>query len=482
MSKDYTTIFKAYDIRSLYNEPMDTTCSYSLWYVLWKYLIEKRWADQPLLVASDWREWNEDLLMSFLAWFYDAWGKNWHTSNTLVQSLWAQKHDFWVCSTAFFYWCVYQQYELWVIFTASHNPPWRVWMKIVDKSAALLPTELLQWLIDEYIPCPYDKKHMFMQDLRKKIYTALDKPHEKIMKKRITYVSLVSNMLPEKNYKLVVDYSWGTATGYEYAFFQLLQQQGWEIIHLNEKTDRYFSAHLSDTNQPINYQQLAQAVQEHHADCGIMFDGDGDRLWVVDQYGNMIQWDMLIPIIAQSILAQQPWSPIIYDITCSNNVLTAIKKAWWTATYSKVWYKNVKQEMLEHGAVFGGELSGHLLFPETWYAESPLLALCHFLQTLDQFPDCAAMVQRYTHWHKLPVMNYAVDDKASLLHTIQITYQDYTQNLLDWVRVDAEEWWFLIRPSNTEPKVRLYIEATTQEQCAFLLQELEAIIGSSSIG
>lgn len=482
MSK-YSSVFKPFDIRSIFNDPLDLDFTYSLAKALWRNFVKKYGSDSEFLLWCDWREGNYALMIAFIAWLQDWWCDSWVLVNTLAESFDDQEHPLGVCSTSFFYRCMYKNYHMWAILTASHNPPERVGMKVANINAALIPSHELEAMVDEYEEFPYSDDEAYIDAIETVIEQSLLSPNSKIYEQRSGYIDLLAEYFDsDKPITIVVDYSGGAACGYEQAFFEILQEQ-WniEIIPINNSIDSFFTAHLSDTNQAINYVQLGEAVVAHKADFWVMFDGDWDRLGIVDENGVMVQGDMIIPVIATSVLHDNPWARIIYDITCSNNVVESIKKAGWEPIPSKVWYKNVKKVMMDEQAVFWWELSGHLLFPETWYAESPLLALWHILSVLPYHKTFSSMIATYTHRIKKPVTNYAVDDKASVLQAIKEQYADYALNELDWIRIDSDNWWLLVRPSSTEPKLRTYIEARDPAQIETLTAELEKIIWSKPL-
>lgn len=474
--KNYSKVYKAYDLRSIYNDPMDSSFAYSLWKWMGTHFVKEYWVDADFLLWCDTRTPNKELLVAFICGLEDAGCKKWVSCNTAVESLWEQDHSIWVSSTAFFYRCMFKTFHLGAIFTASHNPPERVGMKNANSSASLLPSHELEEMVDGYVDFPYE----WDKDTEIRIVTKLEQfliePDKRITKKWKEYVDLMAEQIDEvkKPYKIIVDYSWWACVWYEYAFFELLaQESNIEILHLNECADATFSAHLSDTNQPSSFEQVWKAVRKHKADFGVMFDGDGDRLWVVDEDWWFVSWDILVPLIAKSLLATNPWRSVVYDITCTNSAPDIIKETWWTAYASKVWYRNVKWLMKKVDAIFWWELSGHLLFPETWYAESPLLALVYIFQTLDTYETFSAMVADNTRWVKQPVTNYTVEDKLWAMQAIKEAYSDYSQNELDGIRIDWSDWWFLVRASNTEPKLRTYIEARTQEKVDEIRNDIE---------
>ena len=445
--KQYDSCYKSYDIRSIYNEPMDSSFTYSLGKGIGKHLLTTVWEDATFVFGADVREANNELIYRFLKGLEEVWITNYIGIWLPVESKDDQQQLRWVCSSAMLYYVAKHDFDMWAVFTASHNPPEYVGMKVVNHEALLVPSGDLKAMVETYEPVwEIDEDERFG--------------------------SL------SKTVKLVVDFSNGSAISYEKSYFDALwESEQFSFVYLDELADSTFSSHESDTTNPHDYENLMKAVVAESADFGIMFDGDADRLWFVNKKGEYVSGDLMVAVMSKNILRDaKEGSAIVYDVTSTNTIPEVIREMWWTPLVSRVGHRYIKEKMIEHNAIYGGELSGHLFFPEAWSIEFPLLALYHTLSEMEQFDWFDEMVAGICTYYKPPLVNYTVQDKEAVLETIKKAYSSYEQDYTDGVRVNFNDGWFLVRPSNTEPKMRMYIEGPTKEICEARVKELEAYL------
>jgi phosphomannomutase len=203
---------------------------------------------------------------------------------------------------------------------------------------------------------------------------------------------------------------------------------------------------------------------------------DGDRVFFCTEKGAVVPGDITTALIAQEILKQQPGATILYDLRASRTVKEVVEAAGGKALMSKVGHSNIKAQMRDTGAVFAGEVSGHLFFTP-WYAESGLLALGYVLRVMQEqsgtLSDIIAPLLRYP---KTPEINFEVEDKATVLAKLKEAYADAEMLELDGVSIIYPTWWANVRASNTEPLLRLNMEADTQELLEEKRTEIESII------
>jgi phosphomannomutase len=255
-----------------------------------------------------------------------------------------------------------------------------------------------------------------------------------------------------------------------------------ELVRLNFELDGTFPVHQPDPLDPKNLEILRQAVIEHHADLGIAPDGDGDRYFFVDERGEVVRQEILRGIMAQIALRETPGATVCYDIRPGKITKDLIEEAGGKAIVTRVGHSHIKKAMIEAGAVFGGESSGHYFyqFPfGTFEAPAPLVL--KFLRWVSEqgksLSEAVAIYRsKYTNSGEI---NSEVEDVSAVLKTIQEKYSDGEISLLDGVTVTYPDFWFNVRGSNTEPLIRLNLEATTPALMEEKRDEVLAIIRGS---
>lgn len=289
------------------------------------------------------------------------------------------------------------------------------------------------------------------------------------------YLDMVSEGVSARGLKIVVDAGNGMAGILLKDFFDRV---GGEVTALYWNPDGSFPNHEANPLEEKNMQDLHAAVKETGADVGIAFDGDADRVFFGTEQGVTVPGDITTALIAREILGEQPGSTILYDLRSSRATREAIEEAGGKAVMSKVGHSNIKKHMRETGAVFAGELSGHFYFTP-WYAESGFLAVKYILNFLQRekkpFSGIVAPLLRYA---KTPEINFEVERKDAVLAALKKKYADAEILELDGMTVSYPDWWANVRASNTEPLLRLNMEAKTPELLAEKQAEIEGILKS----
>ncbi len=480
--KAYEKAYKAYDIRGVYGEHVDTTLAYAVGRAVGRKVLEKDGAEGSVLISADVREYNNQLIYYFVKWCESVGCTNVIGVWLPVENVGGQ-HQYWgVASTAMYYYLNKDICTMGAQFTASHNPPQYAGMKIVDHESHLVETAVIrEWVGDEYPEQPETYDEADFQRIRARV---MDPQHPLRMTLRQRYEQMVSLLHQKfssltKHYKIVIDCSNGAGIAYEkQILLDILGQQWHTLIFLNDKADAQFQAHFSDTTNPHDYVQLVAAVKEHSADLGIMFDGDADRLGLVDNEWNVIGGDMVVAVITQNILKKLPaGQAVVYDVTSTQAIRDVIEKYQWIPVPSRVGHRFIKEKFVEHNAVFGWELSGHLFFTETWGLENTLFALYHILDELQWYASCAAMITTINPYYKPALVNYEVHNKDEILDRIKTHFAAYELDFTDGIRVNMPDFWFLVRASNTEPIIRLYSEAKNGEIWRQHIEEVNQILG-----
>lgn len=248
-------------------------------------------------------------------------------------------------------------------------------------------------------------------------------------------------------------------------------------VRLYDSLATPFSAHEANPLKLETLDELRAAVTASHCDLGIAYDGDADRVGFVDEKGAIIPMDLTTALLAKIILEKKPGSTILYDLRSSRAVKEVIEENGGIAHECRVGHAFIKRQMRTDGAIFAGELSGHYYFEENSFAEAgtlPAILLLNLMaKTGKTISTLVAEVRRYAHSEEI---NSEVVDKEAVLQILRERYADGTPSELDGLKVDYPNWWFNVRPSNTEPLLRLNLEAKTPEMMEVKKAELLAII------
>jgi len=258
---------------------------------------------------------------------------------------------------------------------------------------------------------------------------------------------------------------------------QIFKKLPVQLYHLFPELDGRFPNHLPNPLVEENLEDIKQTVRKKKADLGVAFDGDGDRIIFVDEKGEVVPPDLIGVLVAESILRQYPGQKIMYDIRSSNIVKEKIKEAGGVAIMSRVGHSFIKERMRKENIVFAQEFSGHYYFKDRYFAESPFFVLFKILERLSEskkkFSDIIKEYKKYYHSGEI---NFEVADKEKKIKELEKKFSKGKKTYLDGLRVDFKDWWFNVRPSNTEPLLRLVIEAKTKEVLEKKKKEISALI------
>jgi phosphomannomutase len=239
------------------------------------------------------------------------------------------------------------------------------------------------------------------------------------------------------------------------------------LHHLYAELDGTFPNHPADPLDPENQKDLKAAVLEHHADVGLAFDGDADRVFLVDEKAEDVSGSLLTALVARAMLHQEPGAKIVHNLICSWIVPESIRAEGGVPIRTRVGHSFIKQVMAETGAIFGGEHSGHYYFRNNYRADSGLIAAVVAMGELssagEPLSDVLAPFRKYFDSGEI---NSRVDDPRAKVEQIAAALVDGRQDRLDGLTIEYPDWWFNVRPSNTEPLLRLNVEATTAELLA----------------
>ncbi|MDE2480902.1 MAG: phosphomannomutase/phosphoglucomutase [bacterium] len=354
-----------------------------------------------------------------------------------------------------------------VMITASHNPAQYNGMKFTRKAAEAisLDTGLAQIrdrLIANDLPAPAAKpgaivERFILDDFAEHCLSFVDR----------TAI---------KPFKIAIDAGNGMAGETVPHVFKHLPC---EVIPLYFELDGTFPNHPASPIEPENMVDLQAAVRKHGCDLGVAFDGDADRMFIVDEKGELIDGSTVTALVALNTLKKEPGAKILYNLICSRSVPELVEKAGGTAIRSKVGHSIIKKLMREEDIVFGGEHSGHFYFKKNWYADSGMIALMQCLEVFSEAnaPVSAVIAPIDTRFRSGEI-NSEVKDVPAKLAELQAKYADATLDHLDGITISYPHWWMNIRPSNTEPLLRLNVEGDTKELMERHRDEALALIRS----
>ena len=245
---------------------------------------------------------------------------------------------------------------------------------------------------------------------------------------------------------------------------------------LFEELDGTFPNHPADPIQPENLVDLRRKVIEVKADVGLAFDGDADRVFLVDERANPVSGSLTTALVASAILEREGPGPILHNLICSRATVEAIRRAGGHPIRTRVGHSYIKALMAETGAAFGGEHSGHYYFARNFGADSGLIAaliVLERLSTLDgSLSSLLAPIDRYANSGEV---NTEVADPSAVIEKVSSYFADQPQDRLDGLTVDCGDWWFNLRPSNTEALLRLNVEGPDDQQVAERVTEILAL-------
>jgi phosphomannomutase len=253
---------------------------------------------------------------------------------------------------------------------------------------------------------------------------------------------------------------------------------GLEIVPLYEELDGTFPNHEANPLRESNLDDLRAKVKEIGAPLGVAFDGDADRCAFVDEEGRTVHADLMIVILARGMLARHPGKGIIYDLRSSTVVREEIERLGGRPVRERVGHSFMKETMRREDCIGGGELSGHFYFAENYYTDCGILACILALNQLCQegrtLKDAADELRRY---YSTGEINFQVEDKDSLMKAVEDRYPDGEIDHLDGVTVTYPDWWVNVRPSNTEPYLRMCLEANTDQLMQQRRDEMFELLG-----
>ena len=259
--------------------------------------------------------------------------------------------------------------------------------------------------------------------------------------------------------------------------FERLPMMQLEVMY--PELDGSFPNHPADPIQPANQRDLQARVTSGGFDIGLAFDGDADRVFVVDEKGRGLSGSTTTAILAAAVLRNNPGATVLHNLICSRSVPEVIRESGGVPVRTQVGHSNIKQVMAETGAVFGGEHSAHYYFLDNYRADSGIIATMFMLQELSRAKmPLSQLRQPFERYEASGEINTSVSDAQVVMAAVADAYKAHPQDWVDGLTVDCGDWWFNLRPSNTEPLLRLNLEAATRAECDDHVVEVLSLVTS----
>ena len=444
-------IIKAYDIRGLVKNEITPEFSFSVGVAFAKFLEYER-EPATIVVGEDMRSSSASLAAAFC----DG-----------VTSQGMDVIRIGLASTDMLYFASGKLNLPGIMFTASHNPAKYNGMKLCKSGARPIGQESGLLIIKEFI---------------EKGVPISTRPVGKVTSKDLLseYVDYLIKQFPKKAFakrklKVVIDAGNGMAG---FTAPAVMKKLNIDLVPMYFELDGNFPNHEANPIEPENLKALQKRVKKEKADIGLAFDGDADRCFLIDENGDLVNPSALTALIAVRELKVNPGATIIYNLISSKAVPEVISENGGTALRSRVGHSYIKSLMADSGAIFGGEHSGHFYFGDFWRADSGMLAALYALaELMASSKPLSNLLKPYNRYFSSGEINSKVKDAKKSINLIREKYQgSYQVDELDGLTITADTWWFNLRPSNTEPLLRLNVEANTEKQMAEIRDTVLALI------
>lgn len=443
------SIFKDYDIRAVAGEELDEEGVERLGRAIVQYF-------QPTAVAV-----GRDMRVSSPSW-RDALIKG-------ITAMGANVIDLGEVATDMAYFAAGTlDIDLAIMISASHNPPKYNGFKIVKRGAAGVSGET----------GIYDLRDLVMSEKDFPDVAQVGSVEEKdVLTDWINHALAIIDTNSIKPFKVVVDAGNGMAGKVMPLVAKKLPIQ---MTSLFFELDGTFPNHLANPLLSETHGAVIEQIKNQGADLGIMFDGDGDRMFLLDETGRFVSGTLTTAMVATQMLEKEPGSSILYNAICGRVVPETVEKLGGKAFRVRVGHTIIKEKMREHDAIFAGEHSGHYFFKKNFSADSGLIAALVVLELMSKKgKKLSELVHEFDIYPSSGEINFSVEDKESMMKSLEQHFSQATSSdWLDGVSIWFEDWWANIRPSNTQPVLRLNVEADNAQILEEKTQEIVQYIES----
>ena len=347
-----------------------------------------------------------------------------------------------------------------IMITGSHNPSNYNGFKILTKEGSYYGKELLGLMKTKTMPLMHGKTHYF--DISN------------------SYISNLVNAISFKKNNLKVVWDPGNGSTGD-IIKKLIKHIPGEHILINSDVDGTFPSHHPDPTEEKNLVEIKKTIKKNNADIGIAFDGDGDRIGVLDSEANFISGDKLLLLFAMDVLKKKPKSKIIADVKASNLIFKTINSLGGTAIMSKTGHSLIKTKMKETKALLAGEMSGHIFFADEYYGfDDAIYASIRLLNIMSQGFNIKGFLEKFKNLYSTPEIKVFCEDSYKFKvidEIIKITSKKYRDvSYIDGIRVNLSYGWWLIRASNTQPAIIVRCEANSKKSLSTLIKEVDLIL------
>jgi phosphomannomutase len=423
-------IFKAYDIRGSYPDELNEDIAYKIGASFVKLLDAGN-----IIVGRDMRLSSPGLAEAFIDGALD--------SGSRITDIGM------VTTPMLNYSVIMGKFEAGAMITASHLPAEFNGFKLCRENAVPLSGDSGLQALEELVK--KSKKNLVFREAN----------HQDVQNLNLLglYIDKISSFVHNpKPLKIVIDAGNGTAGREVLALAKRFPQ--WDVVPMYMEPDGRFPHHVANPLIESTTRDLQNRVVKEKADIGIAFDGDADRCGFIDEKGERIPEDLITALIAESFLADNPGAVIIYDLRSSRIVPETISWLGGKPVRSRVGHAFIKERMREENAVFAGELSGHYYYRDSGFTDNGLFTMIWMLNFLaTKNSPLSTSVKPLKKYHSTGEINLQVEDKEKVFAQLEKFYADAAVDHLDGLTVQYESWWFNLRPSNTEPVIRLNMEA-----------------------
>jgi len=450
-STEIPDIFKAYDIRGLVGTQLTPDFAFVTGAAFARFIIQER-EPGTIVIGEDMRPSSPELADAFSA------GVTSHGLDVIRIGL---------ASTDMLYFAAGKLNMPGAMFTASHNPSEYNGIKLCLSGARPIGKESGLLAIENFVRSgsPVSFGNIGKESIRN------------VLSDYVKHLHTLVDVSAIRKLKIVIDAGNGMAGYTAPAIFEDLNL---EIIPMFFELDGSFPNHEANPIDPKNLKDLQKAVKKHGADLGLAFDGDADRCFLVDENGATVNPSDLTTLIAERELKVHPGSSIIYNLISSRSVAEVIEENGGVALRSRVGHSYIKAMMADSGALFGGEHSGHFYFKDFWKADSGALAALHVIAALGTSKgSLSKLLKPYQRYFSSGEINSKVKDAQKSMGIIEQKYAeqaDVSIDHLDGLTINGDTWWFNLRPSNTEPLLRLNVEAKTLARMEKITDEVLATV------
>lgn len=463
-------LFKAYDVRGTVPDQLNAPIAFRIGYGFAKLLGED--SDHPrVIVGIDARPTGPELAAAFM----DGLA----TGGAMAEFVGP-------CSTPMLYWAVAgreQAAQGGAMITASHNPARYNGIKFCREDAVPIAYDTGLTEIEEMAKTAPEPPAKWSANPGISLFPVGEKDEHpvatpfglspSVFQGYVQHIRRFVKRTPDA-LKVAVD----PANGMGGIYLGFLRSLGLELHVIHGQLDGSFPNHEANPSKLENLKPLCELVRERGCQLGIAFDGDADRAVFVDETGTPVGQDMITALLGQELLKRHKGSAVLYDLRSSRAVAEVIEAAGGRPLRERVGHSYMKATMRKVGCIFGGELAGHYYFKDNFYADSAIIAVVEVLNAMglsgEPLSELVKPIKRYAQTGEV---NFKVKEKDEVFARVAEAYKDASIDHLDGITISYPEWWFNLRASNTEPLVRLNLEANTRELLLEKFKQVTELIG-----